>query len=171
MISGDGVGANHTTGKPTLESRCAECELGVRGLCPQGTALLSDNGPGYRPRQLAEYLRLVSIRHLVASPYRPETNGKMERHHRGLKGEVGLVSDGVASELEAAIKSCVHYYNYHRYREGLGNITRSSACTGRYVGMAQQREKVKIRTLRARKDYRAMSGSRTAASRVCPDSR
>ncbi|NIS79680.1 MAG: DDE-type integrase/transposase/recombinase, partial [Anaerolineales bacterium] len=42
------------------------------------TVLLSDNGAGYLSRQFGEYLRLVGVRHIVASPYHPQTNGKIE---------------------------------------------------------------------------------------------
>jgi len=117
------------------------------------TALLSDNGPGYLSRQFGEYLRLVGIRHIIASPYHPQTNGKMERYHRTLRGDVGLVSYDMPSELEAAIRPFVHYYNYQRYHEGLGNITPYDAYTSRYVGIIQQRKEVKIKTLQARKNY------------------
>jgi len=53
--------------------------------------LLSDNGPGYLSRQFGEYLRLVCVRHIVASPYHPQTNGKIERYHRSIKGELSLI--------------------------------------------------------------------------------
>ncbi len=52
------------------------------------TVLLSDNGPGYLSRQFGEYLRLAGIRHIVASPYHPQTNGKIERYHRTIKGRL-----------------------------------------------------------------------------------
>jgi transposase len=79
------------------------------------TVLLSDNGPGYLSRQFSQYLRLVGIRHIVASPYHPQTNGKIERYHRTIKGEINLVPYGMPVELKEAIKEFVEYYNYRRY--------------------------------------------------------
>ena len=55
------------------------------------TVLLSDNGPGYLSRQFNEYLGLVGIRHILASPFHPQTNGKIERYHRTLKEEINLL--------------------------------------------------------------------------------
>ena len=49
------------------------------------TRLLSDNGSGYISRAFREYLHLVGIRHILAAPYHPQTNGKLERYHRTLE--------------------------------------------------------------------------------------
>jgi len=99
------------------------------------TVLLSDNGPGYLSQQFGEYLRLVGIRHIVASPYHPQTNGKIERYHRTIKG------------------AFIEYYNYQRYHEGLGNVTPYDVYTGRHLKVIQRRKEAKSRTLQARRDY------------------
>ncbi len=52
------------------------------------TRLLSDNGSGYVSRLFREYLQLVGIRHVLAAPYHPQTNGKLERYHQTLKRDV-----------------------------------------------------------------------------------
>jgi putative transposase len=82
------------------------------------TVLLSDNGPGYLSRQFNGYLGLVGIRHIIVSPYHPETKGKIERYHRTIKGEINLVPYDVPGELKAAIGAFIEYYNYRRYPEG-----------------------------------------------------
>ena len=55
------------------------------------TRLLSDNGPGYIFRSFGEYLRLVSIRHILASPSHPQTNGKLEQYHRTIKLDINQI--------------------------------------------------------------------------------
>ncbi len=117
------------------------------------TVLLSDNGSGYLSRQFGEYLRLVGIRHIIASPYHPQTNGKIERYHRTIKGEINLVPYEMPGELKEAIKAFIDYYNYERYHEGLGNVTPYDVYTGRHVEIIRGRKEVKSRTLQARKGY------------------
>ena len=117
------------------------------------TVLLSDNGPGYLSRQFSDYLRLVGIRHIIASPYHPQTNGKIERYHRTIKGEIKLVPYGMPSELKEAIRAFIEYYNYRRYHEGLGNVTPYDVYTGRHLEVIERRKEAKNRTLQTRRDY------------------
>ena len=117
------------------------------------TVLLSDNGPGYLSRQFNDYLRLVGIRHIIASPYHPQTNGKIERYHRTVKEEVKLLPYEMPGELKEAIKPFIDYYNYQRYHEGLGDVTPYDVYTGRHTEILQLRKEVKSKTLQARKDY------------------
>jgi len=117
------------------------------------SVLLSDNGAGYISRQFGEYLRFVGVRHIVASPYHPQTNGKIERYHRSLKGEINQLPYDMPSELEKAIAAFIEYYNYHRYHEGLGDVIPYDVYTGRNLEILSKRKEVKSRTLRERKDY------------------
>ncbi len=117
------------------------------------TMLLSDNGPGYISRQFGDYLRLVGIRHILASPYHPQTNGKIERYHRTIKGELILMPYEMPGELEEAIRAFIEHYNYQRYHEGLGNVTPYDVYTGKHLEIIQKRKEVKSSTLQARGGY------------------
>ena len=122
-------------------------------LVEDRTVLLSDNGAGYVSQQFNQYLRLVGIRHITASPFHPQTNGKIERYHRTLKGEINQVPYDMPGELKEAIRAFIEYYNYRRYHEGLGNVTPYDVYTGRHLEIIQRRKEVKSKTLAARRDY------------------
>jgi len=117
------------------------------------TVLLSDNGAGYISQQFNQYLRLVGIRHITASPFHPQTNGKIERYHRTLKGEINQVPYNMPGELKEAIRAFIEYYNYRRYHEGLGNVTPYDVYTGKHLEILQRRKEVKSKTLAARREY------------------
>jgi putative transposase len=117
------------------------------------TALLSDNGAGYLSRQFGEYLRLVGVRHIIAPPYHPQTNGKIERYHRSIKGELSLLPYEMPGDLEGAIAAFVAYYNCQRYHEGLGDVTPHDVYTGEHIEIIRRRKEAKNRTLQARMDY------------------
>ena len=52
------------------------------------TRLLSDTGPSDVSRAFRDYLGMVGIKHIRASPFHPQTNGKLERYHQTLKRDV-----------------------------------------------------------------------------------
>ena len=67
------------------------------------TRLLSDNGPGYVSRAFRDYLGMVGIKHILATPFHPQTNGKLERYHQAIKRDVNQVPYELPADLEAAI--------------------------------------------------------------------
>jgi len=117
------------------------------------TSLLSDNGSGYVSRAFGDYLRLVGIKHILASPFHPPTNGKVERYQQTLKGEINQVPYEMPSELRQAIESFVNYYNNHRYHEALGNVTPDDVYHGRREVIVARKKEAKRRTLLARKEH------------------
>ena len=84
------------------------------------TRLLSDNGPGYVSRAFRDYLGMVGIRHILAAPFHPQTNGKLERYHQTLKRDVNQVPYELPSDLEAAIVAFVSYYKLPALPQGTG---------------------------------------------------
>ena len=106
------------------------------------TRLLSDNGPGYVSRAFRDYLGMVGIKHILASPFHPQTNGKLERYHQTLKRDVNQLPYEMPSDLEAAIVAFVSYYNYRRSHKALGNVTPSDVLRGRREEILRRRREV-----------------------------
>ena len=117
------------------------------------TSLLSDNGSGYVSQAFGDYMRLVGIKHILASPFHPQTNGKIERYHRTIKGEINLVPCEMPSELRQAIEAFVEYYNHQRYHEALENVAPADVYFGRKDGILVRRKEAKQRTLQARHEH------------------
>jgi putative transposase len=117
------------------------------------TRLLSDNGAGYVSRAFKNYLCLLGIGHILAAPFHPQTNGKIERYHRSIKGELSLLPYEMPSQLERAITDFVDYYNYRRYHKALGNVTPADVLYGRREEILKRRKEVQIQTINRRRDY------------------
>lgn len=75
--------------------------------------VLTDNGSCYRSKVFAEALGPVV--HKRTRPYRPQTNGKVERFNRTLLDEWAYATV-YSSEAEraAAYPAWLHHYNHHR---------------------------------------------------------
>ncbi len=81
--------------------------------------VLTDNGPGYRSRVFAD--ALGAVRHRFTRPYRPQTNGKVERFNRTLLDEWGYVrAYDSETERTSALDTWLHTYNHHRCHTALG---------------------------------------------------
>jgi transposase InsO family protein len=77
--------------------------------------VLTDNGSAYRSRDWRDALALAGIAVKFTRPYRPQTNGKVERFHRTLADEWAYARP-YRSEAEraAALDPWLHTYNHHR---------------------------------------------------------
>jgi transposase InsO family protein len=117
------------------------------------TKLLSDNGAGYVSRAFRDYLNLVGIGHILAAPFHPQTNGKVERYQQSLKRVVNQLPYELPSQLEQAIADFVDYYNYRRYHKALGDVTPADVLYGRKEEILKRRREVRVQTINRRKDY------------------
>ena len=83
--------------------------------------VLSDNGSCYRSFAWRDTCTALSIIPKRTRPYRPQTNGKVERFHRTL-------ADGWAyaryyrseTERRAVLPAWLHFYNHHRPHSAIG---------------------------------------------------
>jgi transposase InsO family protein len=92
--------------------------------------VLSDNGACYRSFAWRDTCTALGIIHKRTRPYRPQTNGKIERFHRTL-------SDGWAyaryydseTARRQALPAWLHFYNHHRAHSAIGALPPTSRLT------------------------------------------
>ncbi len=77
--------------------------------------VMTDNGSCYRSRMFRELLADNGIKHKWTRPYRPQTNGKVERFNRTLQEEWAYARPYLSeTERVAAFPEFLHNYNHHR---------------------------------------------------------
>ena len=99
--------------------RRAVAWFGERGVVVE--RVLSDNGSAYRSFTWRDACAELGITPKRTRPYRPQTNGKIERFHRTL-------ADGWAyarhyqseHQRRAALPGWLHFYNHHRAHSAIG---------------------------------------------------
>ena len=102
---------------------------------------------------LRDYLEMVGIKHILATPFHLQTNGKLERYHQTMKRDVNEVPYELPADLEAAIVAFVRYYNYRRYHKALGNVTPSDVLKGRRREIVRRRNEEQAQTIERRRRY------------------
>jgi transposase InsO family protein len=100
------------------------------------TRVLSDNGSAYKSHLWADTCAELAITAKKTRPYRPQTNGKIERFHRTL-AEGWAFKRFYTSEnaRRAALPGWLHEYNHHRPHTAIGNrppITRLTNLSEQY---------------------------------------
>jgi transposase InsO family protein len=99
--------------------------------------VLSDNGGCYRSRLWRQACAELNLVHKRTRPYRPQTNGKIERLHRTMAAEWAFARHYPnEATRRAALKGWLHTYNYHRQHSAIGKvppITRLTNLPGQYI--------------------------------------
>ena len=92
--------------------------------------ILSDNGPEFGPKEsiskehhpFERMLMELGIKHRYIRPYRPQTNGKVERLWRTIEDD--LLRDTYfdsEEELKEELLQYLYYYNHERHHQGIGD--------------------------------------------------
>lgn len=85
-------------------------------------AVMTDNGAAYRSHLWADTLASVEISHIRTRPYRPQTNGKVERFNRTLATEWAYAHTWHTDQQRTdALPGWIHEYNHHRTHTAIGN--------------------------------------------------
>lgn len=132
-----------------LEDACIKVGLSKDNM----PNLVSDRGPALISDDLSCFLNEQNIHHILASPYHPQTNGKIERYHKSLKSKVKLHVYGCPNDLKAEVGKFISYYNKNRYHESLGNVTPDDVFYGRREEIIKLRDEKRRLTLLRRKEY------------------
>jgi transposase InsO family protein len=78
-------------------------------------AILTDNGPAYHSRALAQTCRQLGLKHRFTRPYTPRTNGKAERFIQTALREWAYARTYQNSEQRSQqLSPWLHQYNWHR---------------------------------------------------------
>lgn len=82
--------------------------------------VLSDNGGCYRSFAWRDACAELDIKHKRTRPYRPQTNGKIERFHRTLADGWAYARfyDSDTARREA-LPAWIHFYNHHRIHSAI----------------------------------------------------
>jgi transposase InsO family protein len=136
------------------------------GVTPR---IISDNGPQFIARDFKEFIRVCGRTHVKTSPYYPQSNGKVERWHRTLKGDCIRTETPLSLEdARRIVERYVGYYNTVRLHSALGYITPKDKLEGREKEMFAARDR-KLEQARERRKAKRQAARQPALARPGPE--
>lgn len=133
----------------TILQRARECHPGV------SPRVISDNGPQFIAKDFKEFIRVAGMTHVKTSPYYPQSNGKIERWHKTLKGD--CIRTRVPLSLDEArrlVADFVVHYNTVRLHSAIGYVTPKDKLDGRDREIFDQRDRKLAEARERRKQVR-----------------
>ena len=120
----------------TIIQRARECHPGVT------PRVISDNGPQFIAKDFKEFIRIAGMTHVRTSPYYPQSNGKIERWHKTLKGDCLRVQVPLSlDDARRLVAGFVDQYNQVRLHSALGYVTPKDRLEGRHKEIGAQRDR------------------------------
>jgi putative transposase len=120
--------------------------------------IISDNGPQFIARDFKEFIKISGMTHVKTSPYYPQSNGKLERYHRTIKGTCIRVNTPLSlSDAQRLVTEFVDHYNTVRLHSAIDYITPKDKLEGRAETILAERESKLAAARAARKAQRQAS--------------
>jgi hypothetical protein len=139
--------------------RARECHPGVT------PRVISDNGPQFIARDFKEFIRVTGMSHVQTSPYYPQSNGKLERWHKTLKGECIRVKVPLSLEdVRRIVADYVDHYNTCRLHSAIGYVTPLDKLEGRDEAIRAGRKRKLAEARRRRRELRQAEQSQCQPS-------
>jgi putative transposase len=116
--------------------------------------IISDNGPQFIAKDFKEFIRISEMTHVCTSPFYPQSNGKIERWHKSLKGE--CIRPGTPLSLDDArrlVGGYVDHYNNVRLNSATGYITPKDMLAGHQAEIQAERDR-KLEAARKQRQIR-----------------
>lgn len=104
--------------------------------------IITDNGPQFIAKDFKEFIRIAGMTHVKTSPYYPQSNGKIERWHKTLKGD--CIRPSVPLSLDEArrlVGNYVDHYNGVRLHSAIGYVTPRDKLEGRAKQILDERDR------------------------------
>lgn len=118
--------------------------------------VISDNGPQFIARDFKEFIRLAGMTHVRTAPFYPQSNGKIERWHKTLKGDaIRPASPQSREEAERIVAAFVEHYNGVRLHSAIGYVTPNDMLAGRRKEIHEARDEKLARAREERARRRA----------------
>lgn len=118
--------------------------------------IISDNGPQFIAKDFKEFIRIAGMTHVKTSPYYPQSNGKLERFHKTIKGECIRVKVPLSlEEARRIVADYVEYYNNVRLHSAIGYVTPRDQLEGRAKQIQDQRDRKLAEARERRQQLRA----------------
>jgi len=115
----------------------------AREACPgERPRIITDNGPQFAAKDFKEFIRIAGMTHVRTSPYYPQSNGKIERWHKTLKGDcIRLQVPLSLDDARRLVTDFVQHYNQVRLHSAIGYVTPQDKLAGRDKQILAERDR------------------------------
>jgi putative transposase len=117
--------------------------------------IISDNGPQFIAKDFKEFIRSAGMTHVKTSPYYPQSNGKIERWYKTLKGDCIRVKVPLSlDDARRIVADYVAHYNNVRLHSAIGYLTPKDKLAGRAQEIFAARDRKLAEARERRKQVR-----------------